>query len=209
MESMCIDLTDPAWWSVIFSAISTAAVIVIAVMQIKLQRRQIKTIEFETYRQLYKFIDKLDKELDSFVQNICSVLWEPHQGRDFIKQRKESINNLREELSQSIIDFELKFSRKFFDDCLYQNILGIMIHLWNSVDDLVKHNELRFEQCMPRIYFEDEYGDAEYVQDFINHIKNQELKGIYTVLFDGFISYKQQIYNDAIFKRIKERCKID
>ena len=209
MEEFCNFITNPDWWSVIFSAISAIAVIVIAIMQIRLQRRQIKTIEFETYRQLYKFIDKLDNEIYSFVLNVCSVLWESNQGRDFIKQRKESVNNLREELSQSIVDFELKFSRKFFDDCLYQNILGLMIHLWNSVDDLIKHNELRFEQCMPRRYFEDEYGDAEYVQDFINHIKNQEDVESYTILFKVFIDYKHQIYNDAIFKRIKERCKID
>ena len=209
MDNFCDFITNPDWWSVMFSAISAIAVIVIAVVQIRLQRRQIKTAEFETYRQLYKFIYKLDNEIDSFVLNVCSILWESNQGRNFIKQRKESVNNLRKELSQNIIDFDLKFSRKFFDDCLYQNILGIMIHSWNSVDEMVKNDELRFEQCMPRLYYEDEYGDAEYAQDFVNHIKNQELKDIYTLLFSGFLSHKQQIYDDAIFKRIKERCKID
>ena len=104
MEKFCNFITNPAWWSVIFSAISAIAVIVIAIMQIRLQRRQIKTAEFETYRQLYKFIYKLDNEIDSFVLNVCSVLWESNQGRDFIKQRKESVNNLRKELSQNIID---------------------------------------------------------------------------------------------------------
>ena len=56
-------LDGPDWWSVFFTAISTIAVIVIAVVQIRLQKQQTKVQEYEiafkkySDKKLYKVIN--------------------------------------------------------------------------------------------------------------------------------------------------------
>jgi type II secretory pathway component PulL len=68
MDSICKYVTNPDWWIVLFTAISTIAVIVIAIVQIRMQRhqtqlqkRQTEAQEYHTYRQLYILISSANR----------------------------------------------------------------------------------------------------------------------------------------------------
>ena len=74
MEKFCEFITNPAWWGVLLSAISAIAVIVIAVVQIrlqkqqtKLQEQQVRAQEYEVYKRLYLLLNNANGEIDNFI----------------------------------------------------------------------------------------------------------------------------------------------
>ncbi len=67
-------ITDPAWWSVILSAISTIAVIVIAVVQIRIQIIQNRLVRYNENIELYNNIKKIHWYVQNIFRNINYTL---------------------------------------------------------------------------------------------------------------------------------------
>ena len=95
MEKFCNFITNPDWWSVVLSAISTIAVIVIAVVQIKLQRQQTKLQEqqnkqqeYDLYRRIYSQIFRLDFFNKTILLRLVAILISNES-----KIRNSSFNN--------------------------------------------------------------------------------------------------------------------
>ena len=70
MEKFCDFITNPDWWSVILSAISTIAVIIIAAVQIRLQKQQVRSQDYALYQQLYTCIKDINKLRDTYLYEL-------------------------------------------------------------------------------------------------------------------------------------------
>ena len=90
-------IPDPAWLSVILSLISTIAVIAIARVQIRLQKRQAEMQEYDVYRKLYFILHNANNEIDNFFINLFNALWEPKYKVDegWLQRKQIFIDELR------------------------------------------------------------------------------------------------------------------
>ena len=124
MEKFCDFITNPDWWGVILSAISTIAVIAIAYVQIRLQKRQTELQEYDVYRKLYILLSNANTEIDFFLDKLNNALWEPRYNADkeYLQRWLNSINKLINDLRESYVDYELKLSKDTFDKRGYLDI---------------------------------------------------------------------------------------
>lgn len=60
LDKLIEAVNSPDWWTILLTAINTIAVIVIAVAQIRLQKRQAKAQEYDLYRRLFSQVYELD-----------------------------------------------------------------------------------------------------------------------------------------------------
>lgn len=126
MESFVKFITNPAWWSVIFTAISTVAVIFIAIAQIRLQKRQIKAQEYDFYKQLYDIICDADLEINNFLFSIYAEMASNRSIDSLIRRLDEmSIKFYDTErlIMQKLPDFKLRTDDGEEKARAYQNVL--------------------------------------------------------------------------------------
>lgn len=110
MEKFCDYITNPDWWSVLFTAISTIAVIVIAVVQIRLQKQQTKVQEYDVNSKLYKLIKDIDFQIDLFIFGIFTHYIPERNSinKPFSKEISE-MSELFDEFNKNYADLELKY----------------------------------------------------------------------------------------------------
>ena len=107
MRILCIDLTNPEWWSVIatfFAAIVAARITSkfskrqneLQEQQNKLQERQIRAQEYEVYKRLYMLLGNANREIDNFIEELDWLLWQPwhNSNKDALNRKKTHIDNL-------------------------------------------------------------------------------------------------------------------
>ena len=199
MGYLCNFITNPDWWIVLFTAISTIAVIVIAVVQIRIQRQQIKVQEYEIYRKLYHSIKQSNAIINSFVFEVWDTIWPPSYHEtdiDKLKQRQQEILSLHKELENNIIDFDLKFSADFFDKNKYYAIFNVML---NMLEHLVYTYNL-FNDRLCRNIKEEYHEEIKAIRDskdeeatikiILEHISEIGTKTLFKLGFESFVKLK-------------------
>lgn len=212
-------LTNPEWWNVIatFTTAVTAVYIThkIGKRQNELIKQQIRQQEYDIYSQLYKLVKKADIEIDCYLSEIISslgvVTWK--QAKEgFLKKKLEYIKQLRSELQQNVLDYEIKFTKNFFDVDCYGDILDIMIHNLKLLDKMVDEDKMIFEESSSqRIFNIDgsiEKGQAYYIAQ---HIKDKTYENIIGSNLLYFIEQRDKLRSGSnnILERIRERCKVE
>ncbi len=219
MEYLCKLITNPDWWIVLFTAISTIAVIVIAIVQSRIQRQQIKVQEYEIYRKLYHSIKQSNAIIDSFVFDVLDTIWPPsyHQADiDKLKQRQRDILSLHKELENNIIDFDLKFSTDFFDKNKYYAIFHVMIiilddliYLYNQNDDYWLSRNIKEEYHKEIKAIRDSKDEGAIIKIILEHIHEIGHKTLNKLGFESFVELKSEIDDDCIIDEIRNRCTTD
>ena len=111
MEGFVKFITNPAWWGVILSVISTVAVIVIAVVQIRIQRQQAKAQEYELYRRVFSQIFKLDFFNKTILLRMVAILTSNEDKKlrlKLIDDIWQEYEKRSDEFTGCTIDIELK-----------------------------------------------------------------------------------------------------
>ena len=219
MGYLCKFITNPDWWIVLFTAISTIAVIVIAIVQSRIQRQQIKVQEYEIYRKLYHSIKQSNALIDSFIFEVWDTIWPPSYHKadiDKLKQRQQDILSLHKELENNIIDFDLKFSTEFFDKNKYYAIFHVMIiilddliYLYNQNDDywLCRNIKEEFHKEIKAI--RDSKDEEAIIKIILEHIPEIGHKSLNKLGFESFVELKIEIDDDCIIDEIRNRCTTD
>lgn len=219
MEKLTDFLTNPEWWSVIatFTTAVVAAYVThnIGKRQNELIKQQIRQQEYDIYSQLYKLVKKADVEIDYYLSEITDSLgvvpWKKAK-EGFLKNKLEYINQLRSELQQNALNFEIKFTKDFFDVDCYGDVLDIMIHNLKLLDKMVDEDKMIFEESSSqRIFNIDgsiEKGQAYYIAQ---HIKDKTYENIIGSNLLYFIEQRDKLRSgsDNILERIRERCKVE
>ena len=137
-------IDSPDWWAIGITAFNALIMAWLAWRQVKLQRQQtqlqeqqIRQQEYEIYNRLYKLVKNVDAEIDRYLDEIIDSLgvipWK--RAKDGFLQRKfDYFLELRNELEQNALDFEIKFSKEFFNLGAYRSILAVMIHNLQLLD---------------------------------------------------------------------------
>lgn len=223
MRILCIDLTDPAWWSVIATII--AAIVAARItskfskrqnelqeQQNKLQERQIRAQEYEVYKRLYMLLGNANREIDNFIEELDWLLWQPwhNSNEDALNRKKTHIDNLFKDLRDGYVDYELKLSKETFNKDGYLNILNLMSRVLQHTIDSLEKGEAHLSQGHQTINSVN--GDMEEgkIRHICSHFKEgMKLVGLYQTL-EKFRELKKTVRCDeSLLDSIRAKCKID
>ena len=223
MRILCIDLTNPEWWSVIatfFAAIVAARITSkfskrqneLQEQQNKLQERQIRAQEYEVYKRLYMLLGNANREIDNFIEELDWLLWQPwhNSNEDALNRKKTHIDNLFKDLRDSYVDYELKLSKETFNKDGYLNILNLMSRVLQHTIDSLEKGEAHLSQGHQTINSVN--GDMEEgkIRHICSHFKEgMKLVGLYQTL-EKFRELKKTVRCDeSLLESIRAKCKID
>lgn len=183
--------------------------------QTKLQEQQIRQQEYEIYSRLYKLVKKADVEIDEYLDEITSSLgvipWKRAED-GFLKLKLDYILELRKELEDNAIDFEIKFTKEFFDLEAYRHLLSSMTLNLRNLVKMVEEKKMIFDGAGSQtIYGVDgdiEKGKAYYIAQ---HIKDKQYEVAVGSNFLHFIEDRKKLREGGndILEKIRERCKVE
>ena len=116
MRCLCIDLTNPEWWSVIATIIAAIVAawitnklgkrqnelqrqqLKIQERQNELQEQQIRAQEYEVRKRLYLLLTNANREIDNFIEELDWLLWQPwhNSNEDALNRKKTHIDKFFE-----------------------------------------------------------------------------------------------------------------
>lgn len=137
MRILCIDLTDPAWWSVIATIIAAIVAAWITYKlgkrqeriqqeQLKLQEQQAKQQEYELYRRIYAYIWELDVFNKTMLQRLVALLVSNEDKSlrlKLIDDIWKEYEKKSDEFTECTIDIELKQCGEGLDVKYYYDAL--------------------------------------------------------------------------------------
>lgn len=183
--------------------------------QTKLQEQQIRQQEYAIYSQLYKLVQKADVEIDYYLDEITSSLgvipWKRAED-GFLKLKLDYILELRKELEDNAIDFEIKFTKEFFDLEAYRHILSSMTLNLRNLVKMVEEKKMIFDgagsQRINGVDGDIEKGKAYYIAQ---HIKDKQYEVAVGSNFLHFIEDRKKLRANGndILAKIRERCKVE
>lgn len=140
MEKFYDFITNPDWWIVLFTLTSTIAVIVIAVVQTRIQKQQAKAQEYELYKELYVIIQNTDWFIEGFIVSIyrrikdCKNI---EELQDNLEDTQKYLYKIKMQIEQRVVDFHLK-TKNGKQSIM---ILGMMRMLIAKICDIVRDDE--------------------------------------------------------------------
>ena len=215
-------ISNPDWWIVLLTAINTAAVVFIAIVQIriqkqqtKLQEQQNKQQEYEVYRALYVIIKDINRQSENLPTRIYEYFTIPTYNdifpNGFWKFMYKAVNTLSRELDDRLADFELKFGDKDVDADDYHQLVCDMRMLLQFAERMEANKHMAcIEQQGHHPACEAIRGNYTPLLDALAERTIYEpYKNAVRGEFERFINYRQLVLNKKILDKIKERCKID
>ena len=220
LEQLIEAVNGPDWWTIGITIVNAAIMAWLGWRQYKLQQQQtrlqewqIRQQEYEIYRQVYKLVKKANWEIKTFLDNLSESLGViPHLRADgeFIQKKHSEIKSIINELQQNYIDYEIKFSKDFFDFREYNHILYKMAFILKYFDEMAQKDMLIYSSHLS-IKSIDGDMDNGVIYFIAKRIKDVEQKDILCSYLIEFTKLKKNLYNskNEILDKIRERCKID
>lgn len=200
------------FWTIVITSVNALIMIWLGWNQYKLQKRQTKAQEYDIYRKLYKLLINANNEIDGFLHSLWSALWVPQYelDKDFLQRKRAFIDDLRKDLSESYIDYELKFSKDIFNKDGYLKILSLMSNIVRQMVLSLEKKEVYLVQGVHCIECENNDMDKTYAVSIAEHFKQGYLQIVIMQNLDVFIRQKKEVRCDnTVLDKIKEKCKID
>ena len=215
-------LNSPDWWVIGITVVNALIMAWLGWGQYKLQQRQTKLQEqqilqqeYEIYSKLYKLVKRADVEIDYFLNEIVEslgVIRSKRADNGFLKLKLDYIERICNDLEQNAIDFEIKFTKDFFDLDGYRDILGFMAYNLKSLVMMVEEKKMHYDIpgsiTIDSVDASLEKGQAYYIAQ---HIKDKQYEVIIGSNLLSFIERKNGLRenNNDILAKIRERCKVE
>lgn len=200
------------FWTIVITAVNALIMVWLGWNQYKLQKRQTKVQEYDIYRKLYTLLSNANNEIDKFLEDLFHGLWEHHYKADknFLQRKLTLIDNIRKDLSESYIDYELKFSKDIFNKDGYLQILSFMSQIIQNIISSVEKNEVRLIQGVQSLKYEEGKEDESYASAIANRITQSYCRVVLMRGLESFIQQKKVVRCDnALLDKIRKKCKID
>ncbi len=205
-----VNRTD--WWVVGITILNAAIMVWLGWNQYKLQKRQTEAQEYEIYRKLYRLLGNANREIDEFIHNIWIFLWEPYYNsdKDFFNRKQTYIEQLRKDLTESYIDYELKFSKKTFNRIGYMQVLTLMLSLLRVIISSLENGNVQLSVGARGVDYEQGKEDYAYASFVAGQFTDKRLQIVLMQNFEAFIRQKNAVRcDDSVLEKIRKKCKID
>ena len=212
---MCIDLTDPAWWSVIATIIAAfvAACITYALgrrqnelqeQQLKIQERQNelqeKQIElqeqqnyiqgFEMHKMMYRFVMETNAYAHIFIPQICRYLqdYNPYEDRMPLIKLKAEVDELAKDFEDKFADINIQLS--FLEALDYEDLICDMKRVVEKLEDIIDEGGIKKNHTIKERILATE--DTVYIEGILGFIKD-EFADEYRAVLEEFVENKDYI----------------
>ena len=212
-------IDSPDSWTIALTIINTITVIVIAIMQIriqwqqtKLQKLQLKQQDYESNKELLILIKKIDKLITDFIYVLFNTTYSKSYGTEDLSNLLERINELDVKLLNTTIDFELRFpnEKNIIDDYRTMTISMYLIcrkfkeYISNDSIDTTIELDIDTEVKIRKWLIDENLKEG-----ILLHVKDEKISDAISKSLDEFVVRKTTILNKKYSDRIAERCKID
>lgn len=148
LDKLIEAVNSPDWWTILLTAINTIAVIVIAVAQIRLQKRQAKAQEYDLYRRLFSQVYELDFFNKTILHRIVAILTSNEDKKlrlKLIEDIWKESEILSDKFNECTIDMELKqcgegLDAKYYYDALQASKQVVSMFRYFVEEELVIFN---------------------------------------------------------------------
>lgn len=204
-------LDSPDWWAIGITVVNALIMIWLGWKQYTLQKQQTNAQEFDTYRNLYNIIKEANFQIDNFLANLWKAEWRPTYQFDanFIKDRYDELSNLCRILNDNITDYELKFSKDFIDINGYHSISQLMLRVYRDMSRLASENKIIYIEGMQRIFYNQDNEDEAYIDAVSRQFVNDGIRQYIKSNLESFVRERDNVRNNNVLEKIRERCKID
>lgn len=200
-------IESPDGWTIALTIINTIAVIVIAIMQIRIQWQQTKMQEHDMYKDLYSLLSSIHGIGNSTIHNIAIVLKEYCCNIDkefcikYLEKRKQEIDELSLKLSEHKIDLELKTNIRNIEYINYESFLWAASYLIDDFVFLMKDNEIQ------SFYIDNNqrYNEKELIDIILANIENTKRADLKRK-FDFYMNLKGRIAGYNLLASLKKHC---
>lgn len=198
---------SPDGWTIALTIINTIAVIVIAIMQIRIQWQQTKMQEHDMYKDLYSLLSSIHGIGNSTIHNIAIVLKKYCCNIDkefcikYLEKRKQEIDELSLKLSEHKIDLELKANIRNIEYINYESFLWAASYLIDDFVFLMKDNKLQ------NFYIDNNqrYNEKELIDIILANIEKTK-RADFKKKFDFYMDLKGRIAGYKLLASLKKHC---
>ena len=200
-------IDSPDEWTIALTIANTIAVIGIAIVQIRMQKRQTKLQEHDMYKKMYSLIYSIHEIGGSVICNLSIVLKNYCCGYDkefcikYLEKKQKEIDDLIQKLYDHKIDLELKTKIKYKEFVSYESYLMIASGLINDFVYFLKNKMIKSLDIDENQTFNDEEF-IDYI--LINIEESKRLK--FKQQINLYMTYKSRIAGYNILSSLKEHC---
>ena len=209
METICNFLTDNKdCLGLGLSLINTIAVIIIACVQNKMQRKQTKMQEYEHYYDLYCFVNSIYYALNGVKRNVLNSIFSVLSSDYNIKRLKvykETIEKLRVELYAYEMEFNLKVKNEF-NIYTYDDAFECVEKIYNLIITELTDNSINIPNNI--LNFNGFSSDDERLSTLLSN-QSEKKKEKLEKLFAEFDKYKDEILKSGVLETLEKHCKIE
>ena len=204
-------LDSPDWWAIGITVVNALIMIWLGWKQYTLQKQQTNAQEFSTYRNLYNVIKEANFQIDNFLANLWKAEWKPTYQFDtnFLKDRYDELSSLCNRLNENIADYELKFSKDFIDINRYHSISLLMLRVYRDMSRLASENKIIYIEGMQRIFYNQDNEDEAFIDAVSRQFVNEGIRQYIKSNLESFVRERDNVRNNNVLEKIRERCKID
>lgn len=204
-------LDSPDWCAIGITAVNALIMIWLGWKQYTLQKQQTNAQEFSTYRNLYNVIKEANFQIDNFLANLWKAEWKPTYQLDanFLKDRYDELSSLCNRLNENIADYELKFSKDFIDINGYHSISLLMLRVYRDMYRLASENKIIYIEGMQRIFYNQDNEDEAYINAVSRQFTSEGICRYFKSNLEYFVRERDNVRNNNVLEKIRERCKID
>ena len=219
LERIIQAVDSPDGWTIALTGINTIAIIVIAIIQIriqkqqtKLQKWQVKQNDYELNKELLMLVKSIDKEIENLLFHLFIVIDLKSYSITKLSNFIEQIEKLESKLVDTAIDFELRFPNGKQIVADYRNITIFMSIMYRKFIKHISNNNINTNSELDidsEVNIRKIHNDEVFKNAILNCVKD---KVIYNELLDSmnnFILMKKSIQNKGNSKTIVNHCKID
>lgn len=192
-------------WAIIISVINTAAVIVIACVQISMQRQQMHMQKQEAYKDIFKLLQAIHSKTDNLLHNITLTLSTQHYdnfSKEYLTRRKIELSELITKFTDSEDEIRLKIGITHMQH-VYYHMLLISAH---DVVDTIIFN-INYNEFTPHKIGDDVIlTDDKCIAMLLGKVAKEKLATSKGVL-DYFVKTKSHVAKHSLLETIEKRCK--
>lgn len=210
-------LNSPDWWVITLTIVNIVAFILVAISQFKqqkqqtkLQESQIKIQEYNLYRQLYSIIKKSNDNIDIFLSTIYNYFSNPLYRIDnkLLYRLEQQLKQVEKELRESLIDFELKISKKEFDVSSYIELIAemnVISQLFRAMETTGSIAFVQNDKYAQDFFENKKIDDNNIVNELLERITDEGSKKAITMILNRYIFKKNELIAMNIADKIKKR----
>ena len=219
LERLIRVVESPDGWTIALTAINTIAVIVIAIIQIriqnqqtKLQKRQVKQQDYEFNKELLMLIKSLDKQIIDFTFNLFNATDLKSYGINRLSNIMEHLKVLDDKLLNVAIDFEVRFPNEKMIVSDYRNMIISMYMMCRKfikyISDDIVNTKIELDIDV-ELNIRKTHNDETFKNGILLHVEDKVVYNDLSEMINKFIQMKTSILNKKYSYIIAKPCKID